>query len=72
MQLEKTLSKQTQRICENIKAICNELEIDMSDICKTTIYLTDINVFERVNSIYGMYFSHKPARSCVQISALPK
>jgi len=72
MTLEETLSKQTQRICENIKAICAELDIEMSDICKTSIFLTDMGDFERVNGIYGIYFPHKPARSCVQVSALPK
>jgi 2-iminobutanoate/2-iminopropanoate deaminase len=47
--------------------------MDFSHVVKTTIFLTDINNFSLVNEIYGRYFSEEPpARSCVEVSCLPK
>ena len=45
----------------------------MDKIVKTTIYVTDLTLFGEVNQAYGEFFgSNPPARSCVQVSALPK
>ena len=47
--------------------------MDFADVTKTTVFLTDINDFAAVNSIYAEYFTGQaPARSCVQVAALPK
>jgi len=72
MELEVSLWDQTHRVCSNILWVCKELGIDISDICKTTIYITNMQDFSKVNEIYGQYFSHKPARSCVGVQELPK
>ncbi len=72
MELESCIEKQTQRVCENISWVCDELWIGLGDICKTTIFLKNIADFQEVNSIYEQYFSHKPARSCVAVADLPK
>lgn len=69
--LEEWTWKQTQRAIENIKAICEEARIDISDICKTTIFLSDISEYSRVNGIYEIIFKHHPARSCVAVKDLP-
>ena len=58
---------------ENLGAILKEAGYDFSDIVKTTIFLTDLGDFQTVNEIYGSYFKQDPpARSTVQVSALPK
>ncbi|NPA58709.1 MAG: RidA family protein [Aquificae bacterium] len=68
-----SVEKQTERIMENIKAILEEAGLNFNHVVKTTIYLTDIGDFEKVNQVYGRYFTeHKPARATVGVSALPK
>ena len=45
----------------------------LSDVAKTTVFLADINDFAAINAIYAEYFTGEaPARSCVQVAALPK
>ena len=64
---------QTNRVMENLKAILAAEELTFADVVKTTIYLTDIADFGRVNDAYGAYFeSDPPARATVQVAALPK
>lgn len=64
---------QARRVFENIKAVLAAAGLDFSDTVKTTVFLTDLNDFSVVNKTYGEYFDKPyPARSCVQVSALPK
>ncbi len=68
-----TIEEQTKRVMENIKAILEEADMGFDNVIKTTIYLKDINDFQKVNEIYGSYFKeHKPARATVEVSNLPK
>ena len=63
---------QTKQIMENLRAILGDLGLTLADIAKTTIFLADINDFPTVNDIYGGYFEDAPpARSTVQVGALP-
>lgn len=58
---------------KNVGAILEEAGLSYDDVVKTTVYLTDINFFGAVNEVYGKYFQKNlPARSCVEISRLPK
>ncbi|MEG2596762.1 MAG: Rid family hydrolase, partial [Ruthenibacterium sp.] len=58
---------------ENLGAILKGAGMDFCDITKTTVFLTDIADFAAINKIYAEYFpGEAPARSCFQISALPK
>ena len=67
------LEKQTHQALKNIEAILQKADRDLDHVVKTTIFITDINNFTTVNNIYGKYFSrHKPARSTVEVSSLPK
>ncbi|AEH51400.1 RidA family protein [Pseudothermotoga thermarum] len=67
------IKKQTERIFENIKAILKAAGCDLSNVVKATVFATDINDFSQINEVYSKYFDqHKPARSFVQVSALPK
>lgn len=64
---------QTERVMQNIAAILDKFGADFSDVVKTTVFLTDLNDFATVNGIYGKYFKEPyPARSCVQVAALPR
>ena len=63
---------QARQVFENMKTVLGELNLSMADILKTTVFLTDLGAFGAVNEIYAEYFGPDfPARSCVQVSALP-
>jgi 2-iminobutanoate/2-iminopropanoate deaminase len=65
---------ETKRVMNNIAAIVKEAGMNMSDVAKTTIYLTDLTVFKTVNEVYGSYFPEGgyPARETVEVQSLPK
>jgi 2-iminobutanoate/2-iminopropanoate deaminase len=64
---------QTRRVMENISGLLRADGLDFPDVVKTTIFLTDLGNFQTVNEIYGSHFKiDPPARSTVQVSALPK
>lgn len=64
---------QTRQSMDNLGAILNAEGLGFSDVVKTTIFLTNISDFAQVNDIYSEYFeSAPPARSTVQVAALPK
>ncbi len=63
---------QARQVFENMKTVLGELNLSLAHILKTTVFLTDLGNFGAVNEIYGAYFGPDyPARSCVQVSALP-
>jgi 2-iminobutanoate/2-iminopropanoate deaminase len=67
------ISAQTKRVLENIAAVLRAEGLSIDSVVKTTIFLTDLGDFPVVNEIYGSYFkSQPPARSTVQVAALPK
>ena len=64
---------QTRRVLDNIRALLKAEGLGFENIVKTTIFLTNLGDFQTVNEIYGSYFKQTPpARSTVQVSALPK
>jgi 2-iminobutanoate/2-iminopropanoate deaminase len=63
---------QTRRVLDNIGAILGDLGLGYSDIVKSTVFLTDMADYPAVNEVYGSYFKNAPpARSAVQVAALP-
>lgn len=70
--LEKDITKQTHQVCKNLWEVLKEASLDYKDVVKTIIFLQDLEDFLTVNEIYWQYFSHKPARSTVQVARLPK
>jgi 2-iminobutanoate/2-iminopropanoate deaminase len=67
------IDAQTRRVLDNITALLKAEGLGFGNIVKTTIFLTNLGDFQTVNEVYGSYFkSQPPARSTVQISALPK
>lgn len=64
---------QTHQALKNLQAVLNEAGLSLDNIVKTTVFVQDLADFGTVNEIYGTYFHGGfPARSCVQIAALPK
>lgn len=64
---------QTEQVLNNILAIINEAGFMITDIVKTTVFLTDLNNFGAMNKTYEDFFkNHKPARSTVEVNRLPK
>ena len=67
------IAVQTQRVLDNIAALLRTEGLTFDHIVKTTIFLTNLGDFQTVNEIYGSYFKQDPpARSTVQVSALPR
>ena len=67
------IEAQARRSLENLKAVLESYSIGMENVVKTTIFLKDMNNFSRTNKVYGEYFTGQfPARSCVEVSRLPK
>jgi 2-iminobutanoate/2-iminopropanoate deaminase len=67
------IETQAIRVMENIKAVLTEARLTFDHVVKTNIFLTDLNDFNKVNEIYGRYVSEQPpARSTIQVAALPK
>ena len=64
---------QSKQVFENMKAVLNEAGMDFENVVKTTAFLTDLSNFAKFNEIYASYFvAPYPARSCVEVSKLPK
>jgi 2-iminobutanoate/2-iminopropanoate deaminase len=65
--------EETHQVMQNLKAVLTEAEMDFSNVVKTTIFLSDMDLFGQVNEIYGKYFSGDfPARETVAVKGLPK
>lgn len=66
------ISAAARQALENVKAILEEAGSSMDKVIKCTVFLADINDFKAVNEVYQEYFQeHKPARSAIQVGALP-
>jgi 2-iminobutanoate/2-iminopropanoate deaminase len=64
---------QTDKILKNIDGLLQSCDLKRENIIKTSVFLTDLGKFSKVNDAYVSYFSKPyPARSCVEVSALPK
>ena len=69
----KDIQEETHQVMHNLRAILQEAGMDLNQVVKTTIFITDMNQFGEINAVYGKYFeSEFPARETVQVSALPK
>ncbi len=68
-----SIDEETEQVMQNLKSILESGEMDFSNVVKSTIFLTDMQLFTRVNEIYGKYFTgHYPARETVAVKGLPK
>ena len=67
-----TIEEQAEQVMKNLTAVLEAAGTDPGNAVKTMCFLTDIGDFAAFNEIYAKYFTGKPARSCVEVSALPK
>jgi len=66
------IREQTEQVLANIRTVLDSQDAQLNQVVKTTIFMTDLSDFSVVNGIYAQAFGeHKPARSTVQVAALP-
>lgn len=68
------LAEETKLVMENLKAILSEAGLTFNDVIKTSIFISDMNNFAKINEVYGTYFDAEtaPARETVEVANLPK
>jgi 2-iminobutanoate/2-iminopropanoate deaminase len=67
------IKAQTARVLENVKAILDDQKLTFANVVKSTVFLTNLADFGGMNEIYAKYFTDNyPARSTIQVAALPK
>lgn len=72
-ELPQGVEAQAAQALDNLNAVLNAAGMGLEDVVKTTVFLSDINDFAAINAIYAQRFpGEAPARSCVQVAALPK
>ena len=69
-----SIETETKQVMENLKAVLEAANMTFENVIKSTIFISDMNDFTAINSIYGAYFNEKsaPARETVQVAGLPK
>lgn len=71
--LTHNLEEEAHQVMKNLSAILKEAGFSFNEVVKTTIFLSSMDLFARVNDVYGSYFSETfPARETVAVSGLPK
>lgn len=66
------VGEQTRQVLENLKAVLTAAGSSLDEVCKATLFLTDLADFSEVNDVYESYFGkQRPARSTIQVAALP-
>ena len=64
---------QTERVLQNVKAILDDQKLTFANVVKTTVFMTNLAEFAAMNEVYAQYFTGEyPARSTVQVAALPR
>jgi len=68
------ISDETEQVMQNLKAVLTEAKMNFDDVVKTTIFISDMDDFVAINTVYGSYFNEAiaPARETVQVAKLPK
>ena len=67
-----SIKEQTHRVCRNLAEVLKASGSSLEKAVKTVCYLSDMDNFSEFNDVYAGYFTGKPARSCVEVSKLPK
>ncbi len=71
--IQTNIEAETHQVMKNLGEILNAANMDYSNIVKSSIFVTDLGNFAKINAVYGSYFNTDfPARETVQVSALPK
>ena len=70
--LKTGIAEQAEQSCRNVCAVLEAAGTDASKVIKTVCYISDMDQFGAFNAVYEKFFISKPARSCVEVSRLPK
>ena len=68
----KTIEEQAEQVMKNLVFVLEAAGTSPEKVVKTLCFLTDMNDFAAFNAVYARYFTEKPSRSCIAVSALPK
>ncbi len=67
------IAAQTERVLQNLLAVLHQAKMGAENVVKTTVYLTDMADFAKMNEVYGRYLGRRPpARTTIQAAALPR
>lgn len=66
------ITEQTDQVCKNLAAVLEAAGTTLTNVVKTTCFLSEMSDFAAFNEVYAKYFTGKPARSCVAVKTLPK
>jgi len=69
-----TIENETKQVMENMKAVLAEANMTFENVVKTTIFISNMHDFSKINTVYGAYFNAEtaPARETVEVANLPK
>jgi len=71
--VSENVAEQTEQVMKNVKAVCEAAGGSLAKIAKCTVFMTDLGHFQAMNDVYARHFGdHKPARSTIQVAALPR
>ena len=67
------IKEQTQQVINNMMSVLSELDLELRHVVKTTVFMKDLSEFTQMNEVYALFFDKPyPARSCIEVSNLPK
>lgn len=68
------IKAETKQVMDNLAAVLREVDMDFTQVVKCSIFISDMNDFNEINQVYGLYFNNDtaPARETVQVAVLPK
>lgn len=70
---QSSITEETHQVMRNLKAVLLEADFEFKHVLKSTIFITDMNLFAKINEAYGSYFQTEfPARETVEVKGLPK
>jgi len=71
--IQDSIENETHQVMKNVGAVLEAAEMSFANIVKTSIFVKDLNNFQKINEVYGSYFTENPpARETVEVSRLPK
>ena len=71
--VNESIEAETRQVLENLGAVLKEAGMDYSDVVRATVFMSDMENYGRINTVYAEYFKEKPpARAAVQVANLPK
>jgi 2-iminobutanoate/2-iminopropanoate deaminase len=74
--IEGGITEQTEQVCENLRAVLNAVDLTLTDVVKTTVFLQNMDDFAAMNEVYARHFAPDkyvpPARSTIQVAKLPR